>query len=214
MRRDVRWRASPPGLRLARFRSIPLPPAYFHRFAILTHNPIAVFADRSKRRKRAVLCIHVHTRAWWPTRSEHLFPRIRPAGFYLLSVFVYRLPAANRPVKNDAKTSHEEAVPDVGYRAEKTGAVYFSSRKRKFQRFVPSLPLNPKSHGDSVIDTGCEVKCIVEIFSEGRYVIVREIVLGFFIGPCTALCSVHALIVLGGIREGRNLINFFSIGGF
>lgn len=51
MRRDVRWRASPPGLRLVRFRSIPLPPAYFHRFAILTHNPIAVFADRSKTRR-------------------------------------------------------------------------------------------------------------------------------------------------------------------
>lgn len=115
----MRWRASPPGLRLARFRSIPLPPAYFHRFAILTHNPqhsrVCRSLETAKTRRslhlrtRAHTHTHTRTRRWWPTRSEHLFRRIRAAGFYLLSVFVYRLPAVNRRVKNDAKTSHEES---------------------------------------------------------------------------------------------------------
>lgn len=103
-------------LRLARFRSIPL---IFTVFAILTHNPAHGRVCRSLENARIALCVHVHRHTrlcgWWPTRSEHLFRRIRPAGFHLpFSVFVYRLPAANRRVKNDARTSREEAVPDVG----------------------------------------------------------------------------------------------------
>lgn len=195
----MRW-PRPPGLRLARFRSIPLPPAYFHRFAILTHNPQHSRVCRSLETAKTRRSLHLRTRAHTHTHAhvgggQHV-PSICSEGFgrpvSIFSRFSFigcRLWTAEW--KTTRKPLTRKAVPDVGYRAEKTGAVYFSSRKRKFQRFVPSLPLNPKSHGDSVIDTGCEVKCIVEIFSEGRYVIVREIVLGFFIGPCTALCSVE-----------------------
>lgn len=198
MRRDTRWRASPPGFCAlpdsVRSRLFSPFSRYLH---IILHT--AVFADRSRTRKSLSASTYTGTRAC-VGGGQHV-PSICSEGFGRpVSIFPSRFSFIGCRLRTgEWKTTREplarKQFQTLGRNAaEKTGAVYFSSGKRKFQRFVPSLPLNPNSHGDSVIDTsGCEVKCIVEIFSgEGGEirVIVREIVLGFFIGFSPLLAPV------------------------
>lgn len=198
MRRDTRWRASPPGFCAlpdsVRSRLFSPFSRYLH---IILHT--AVFADRSRTRESLSASTYTGTRAC-VGGGQHV-PSICSEGFGRpVSIFPSRFSFIGCRLRTgEWKTTREplarKQFQTLGRNAaEKTGAVYFSSGKRKFQRFVPSLPLNPNSHGDSVIDTsGCEVKCIVEIFSgEGGEirVIVREIVLGFFIGFSPLLAPV------------------------
>lgn len=198
MRRDTRWRASPPGFCAfpdsVRSRLFSPFSRYLH---IILHT--AVFADRSRTRESLSASTYTGTRAC-VGGGQHV-PSICSEGFGRpVSIFPSRFSFIGCRLRTgEWKTTREplarKQFQTLGRNAaEKTGAVYFSSGKRKFQRFVPFLPLNPNSHGDSVIDTsGCEVKCIVEIFSgEGGEirVIVREIVLGFFIGFSPLLAPV------------------------
>lgn len=195
MRRDTRWRASPPGFCAfpdsVRSRLFSPFSRYLH---IILHT--AVFADRSRTRESLSASTYTGTRAC-VGGGQHV-PSICSEGFGRpVSIFPSRFSFIGCRLRTgEWKTTREplarKQFQTLGRNAaEKTGAVYFSSGKRKFQRFVPSLPLNPNSHGDSVIDTsGCEVKCIVEIFSGEIRVIVREIVLGFFIGFSPLLAPV------------------------
>lgn len=198
MRRDTRWRASPPGFCAfpdsVRSRLFSPFSRYLH---IILHT--AVFADRSRTRESLSASTYTGTRAC-VGGGQHV-PSICSEGFGRpVSIFPSRFSFIGCRLRTGEWKTTREPLARKQFQtldrnaAEKTGAVYFSSGKRKFQRFVPSLPLNPNSHGDSVIDTsGCEVKCIVEIFSgEGGEirVIVREIVLGFFIGFSPLLAPV------------------------
>lgn len=195
MRRDTRWRASPPGFCAlpdsVRSRLFSPFSRYLH---IILHT--AVFADRSRTRESLSASTYTGTRAC-VGGGQHV-PSICSEGFGRpVSIFPSRFSFIGCRLRTGEWKTTREPLARKQFQtldrnaAEKTGAVYFSSGKRKFQRFVPSLPLNPNSHGDSVIDTsGCEVKCIVEIFSGEIRVIVREIVLGFFIGFSPLLAPV------------------------
>lgn len=196
------------------------------RYLHIIHN-IAVFADRLKRRKRAVLCIyvrahthtHTRTRRWWPTRSEHLFRRIRAAGFYLLSVFVYRLPAVNRRVKNDAKTSHEESSSRRWIPRRENGRRLLFVQEAEISEIRSLFTFEseePRGFGNRYGLRGKMYRWNIfrgEIrnCSWNRIGIFHRTVYGSLL---RGALSVHALIVLEGLREARNLINFFRIGGF
>lgn len=177
---------------------------YLH---IILHT--AVFADRSRTRESLSASTYTGTRAC-VGGGQHV-PSICSEGFGRpVSIFPSRFSFIGCRLRTGEWKTTREPLARKQFQtldrnaAEKTGAVYFSSGKRKFQRFVPSLPLNPNSHGDSVIDTsGCEVKCIVEIFSGGRGGDTCNCSwnrIGIFHRFLSAPCS--GLIVLGCLSEG------------
>lgn len=95
----------------------------------------------------SAVCLYIHT--WKPTRSGHLFRRIRRAVSIFRGVspsFAYRLPASR--VKNDANLSRwsSSAILWRWILHEGNNAVYFSqwSTQRDFQRFGGSFFLDSK----------------------------------------------------------------------